>query len=148
MFKYDLINAENIKFNINKKTLDEIFNIINNNINKSQVWILNIVFLSPEQIRELNNNYRNIDKTTDVLSFHYYDDFIDLEADEIAWEILLNQNKIIEQGIEYGLWKEKEFYKLVIHSALHILWYDHEEESDYKIMKNLEDKIWGLIFEK
>jgi ssRNA-specific RNase YbeY (16S rRNA maturation enzyme) len=37
-----------------------------------------------DSIKILNKNYRNIDKTTDVLSFHYFDDFSDLKKDDIA----------------------------------------------------------------
>lgn len=148
MFKYNLINTDNLEFNIDKKILDEIFNNINNTVDKDQNWMLNIIFLSPVEVQNLNKDYRNIDKTTDVLSFHYFDDFSNLEADIIVWEIILNQEKIIKQWQEYQLWSEKEFYKLVIHSVLHILWYDHEENSDYEIMKKFEEKIWELIFEK
>jgi probable rRNA maturation factor len=52
----------------------------------------------------------------------------------------------MEQAKEYGLWEEKEFYKLVIHSTLHILWYDHETDEDYEVMKPLEDKIAKEVF--
>jgi ssRNA-specific RNase YbeY (16S rRNA maturation enzyme) len=46
--------------------------------------MLNIIFLSPVEVQNLNKDYRNIDKTTDVLSFHYFDDFSNLEADIIV----------------------------------------------------------------
>jgi probable rRNA maturation factor len=87
-----------------------------------------------------------MDSVTDVLSFHYFDDFSDLKSDETAWEIILCESKIITQWEEYSLWSEKEFYKLVIHSILHIIWYDHEEEDDYKVMNELENMIWKEIF--
>jgi ssRNA-specific RNase YbeY (16S rRNA maturation enzyme) len=45
----------------------------------------------------LNNDYRKKDYITDVLSFHYFDDFSDLDKDEIAGEIILSEDKIIEQ---------------------------------------------------
>jgi probable rRNA maturation factor len=148
MFNYNLINSEDITFKINKDILDDIFSVVWKIVNKPQNGTLNIVFLSPEEVKQLNKVHRDIDKTTDVLSFHYFDDFSNLENFEIAWEIILNQDKIITQWEEFWLGIEKEFYKLVIHSCLHILWYDHEEDSDYEIMKNLEDKIWVTIFEK
>ncbi|MFC1798016.1 rRNA maturation RNAse YbeY [Patescibacteria group bacterium] len=43
-----------------------------------------MVFLDPDSIQKLNNNYRKIDKTTDVLSFHYFEDFSELSNDDIA----------------------------------------------------------------
>ncbi len=146
MFKYNII--EKPSFDINEKIIDTIFNIIWNIVNIPQKWTLNIVFLDDNSIQNLNKNYRNIDKTTDVLSFHYFDNFNDLKEDDIAWEMVFNENKILIQAIEYWLWNEKEFYKLIIHSILHILWYDHELDNEYEIMQALEDKIWLELFWK
>lgn len=146
MFKYKIINKP--KININSKIISSIFNINNKIIEKKQNWTLNIVFLDDENIQILNRTYRNIDKSTDVLSFHYFDDFNYLKDEDIAWEIILSENKIISQWKEYWLWEEKEFYKLLIHSVLHILWYDHEIDDDYKIMQDLENKIFEEVFEK
>ena len=146
MFKYNIL--EKPSFDVNEKVIDTIFNIVWNIVNIPQKWTLNIVFLDDDSIQNLNKTYRNIDKTTDVLSFHYFDNFNDLNDNDIAWEIILSENKILSQAIEYWLWNEKEFYKLIIHSILHILWYDHELENDYEIMQALEDKIWVEVFWK
>lgn len=146
MFKYNLLQKPN--FIVRKKVIDSIFNITSNTIKKIQYWTINIVFISDYSIKKLNKNYRNIDKVTDVLSFHYFDDFALLKEKDIAWEVIMSEKKIISQGKKYLLWSEKEFYKLLIHSVLHILWYDHENENDYIIMQNLENKIWKEVFEK
>lgn len=146
MFNFQIITKPNFKFS--EETLNLILEVSQKIISNSQNWILNIVFPWDDYIKELNKNYRWKNSETDVLSFHYFDDFSDLEESDIAWEILLSEKKIIEQAEIYWLWIEKEFYKLVIHSVLHILWYDHEEDDDYKIMKNLEEKIWYEIFGK
>ena len=146
MFKYNIL--EKTIFDVNEKVIDTIFNIVWNIVNIPQKWTLNIVFLDDDSIQNLNKTYRNIDKTTDVLSFHYFDNFNDLNDNDIAWEIILSENKILSQAIEYWLWNEKEFYKLIIHSILHILWYDHELDNDYEIMQALEDKIWVEVFWK
>jgi len=146
MFSYILNNKP--KFDINTKTIDDIFKNISNNILTPQKWTLNIVFMNDDSIQNLNKNYRNIDKSTDVLSFHYYDDFTDLISSDIAGEIILSEEKIVLQWKEYELWSEKEFYKLLIHSILHILGYDHEEDHDYKDMQEKETLIWSEVFEK
>lgn len=146
MFQYILNNKPN--FNIDRNIIDNIFKNISNNIEDTQKWTLTIVFLDDNSIQNLNKEYRNIDKTTDVLSFHYYDDFSELSNEDIAGEIILSESKIISQAKEYGLWEEKEFYKLLIHSILHILWYDHEQDNDYKIMQAKENLIWEEVFGK
>lgn len=146
MFNYDILYTRD--FNIKEKTIDEIFKNISNIISKEQKWTLNIIFLDDSSIKNLNNKYRNINDSTDVLSFHYHESFSHLDKDDIAWEIIMSTEKIKKQWIEYWHWAEKEFYKLLIHSILHILWYDHESEEDYKIMQNYENQVWQTIFWK
>lgn len=146
MFKLNFINTPD--FEVNTKILDKIRKTIAKNVDIPQKWILNIVFVSDSEIQKLNNTYRQKDSVTDVLSFHYFEDFSALKTSDTAGEIILNEWKIKTQAIEYELWEEREFYKLLIHSMLHILWYDHEEEEDYELMNSLENIIWKEIFEK
>lgn len=146
MFQYILNNKPS--FDIDTKIIDDIFKNISNNIPEIQNGTLTIVFLDDDSIQNLNKTYRNIDKTTDVLSFHYYDDFWELTSEEIAGEIILSETKILAQAKEYWLWNQKEFYKLLIHSILHILWYDHEQDHDYEIMQAKESLIWQEVFGK
>lgn len=145
MFTFEIINPPK-SFIIKNKIISSIFKELYKIEKEKHFWILNIVFVSNKKIQELNKNYRKRDSITDVLSFHYYDDFSTLEESEIAGEIIISEEKIIEQAKEYKLWSELEFYKLLIHSSLHILWYDHENDKDYKIMKEKEDTIWENIF--
>lgn len=145
MFKFQIVNLPKIIFDV--KIIKNIFQIVNNEVKKPQSWTLNIVFVSPDEIQELNKNYRKKDYVTDVLSFHYFEDFSNLKDEEIAWELIFCEEKLMEQAKEYGLWDKKEFYKLLIHSLLHILWYDHENDEDYELMKDLEEKVWWRLFE-
>lgn len=146
MFRFEIINSSKIK--IKKNIIKNIFKEFSELIKKSQNGNLNIIFVIEKEIQKLNKNYRKINKSTDVLSFWYFDDFSNLKNKDIAWELIFCEEKIISQAIEYWLWEEKEFYKLLIHSILHILWYDHEENNDYKKMQNFENMIWNKIFEK
>jgi len=82
MFTYNLLKEPTFKYNT--KYIDEIFNCIYKIVEKKQNGILNIIFLDNNSIQKLNNNYRKIDKTTDVLSFHYYDDFSNLKENDLA----------------------------------------------------------------
>lgn len=83
-----------------------------------------------------------------MLSFHYFDDFSNLSATEVVGEIILSESRIIEQAREYGNTLEAEFAKLLIHSALHILGYDHEEDEEYQVMREQEQKIEKILLEK
>lgn len=146
MFQGNILN--DFHFHINKDIIHNILKIIDRLIPKKQNGTLNIIFLSENEIKNLNKNYRNIDSVTDVLSFHYFEDFENVKNNTIAGELIFCEEKIKIQAEEYGLGEEKEFYKLFIHSILHILWYDHEKENEYEIMQNLENQIWDKLFEK
>lgn len=143
---FSLTVVEKPWFTYSQDRLDEISLTISKNILQQQKWVLNIVFIEPLGIQKLNKQYRNIDKATDLLSFHYHNDFSDLWDNDIAWELIFCEEKILSQGEEYGLWSEKEFYKLVIHSVLHILWFDHETDEEYEEMKKWEELVWSEIF--
>lgn len=91
------------------------------------------LIVSAESIREINREYRDIDKVTDVLSFPLYEN-----AEEAAKEILPDGERIclgnmlicldraVEQAKEYGHSLEREICFLTVHSTLHLLGYDHE----------------------
>ncbi|MCK9272164.1 rRNA maturation RNase YbeY [Candidatus Gracilibacteria bacterium] len=145
MFKYKFINKPK-DLKLKKEIIELIFKSVSENINKSQNGTVNIVFVDDKQMQELNKNYRNIDTTTDVLSFHYFEDFSSLKQKEIAGEIILSQNKIISQSKEYGLTEEQETYKLITHSILHILGFDHETDEDYAEMSEEEEKVLRVIY--
>ncbi len=143
---FSLCVVQKPSFSYSQNTLDDIVVIISKNILQQQNWVLNIVFIEPEGIQKLNNKYRQKDEVTDVLSFHYHDDFSQLWSEDIAGELIFCEERVISQWKEYGLWAEKEFYKLVIHSCLHILWFDHEDDSEYEEMKKWEELVWDEIF--
>nr|MDD3720711.1 rRNA maturation RNase YbeY [Candidatus Gracilibacteria bacterium] len=146
MFSYEIFKFP--IFKIDEGIVKKIFQLVDLEVNKSQKGTLNIVFVSSLEIKELNKNYRKKDYVTDVLSFHYFDDFLNLKDEEVAGELIFCEEKIIEQAKEYGLGEEKEFYKLLIHSVLHILGYDHENDNDYALMKEKEEELWKKLFIK
>ncbi len=145
MFSFEIINLPK-SFILKSKILEHIVNEVQKIEQKKHSWTLNIVFVPDKKIQELNKNYRKVDKATDVLSFHYFDDFSQLDKKEIAWEIILSEEKIISQWKNYKLGSELECYKLIIHSIFHILWYDHEDNNDYVIMDKKENTIWKKLF--
>ena len=144
MFNYTLVNQP--KFEFKEDVLKNIFKKVEKFVKKPQSGNINIVFLNNEEIRDLNKKYRWIDKSTDVLSFHYYQNFQNFEKYDTVWEVVLNEEKIFSQALDYWITPEKEFFNLVIHSVLHILGYDHETDEDYKEMYSIESELWFEIF--
>jgi len=147
LFTPSILNSPN-SFTPRPEIIETIFRAISEQVDIAQAGTVNIAFLSDEEIQELNKNHRGIDKTTDVLSFHYFEDFTDLKSEEIAGEIILSEVKIFSQAEEYGNTPEAEFTKLLIHSTLHLLGYDHEDDREYEEMHAEEQKIEKILLEK
>ena len=97
-----------------------------------------------EQIKELNRDFRNIDRVTDVLSFPIGDK--NPETGEIVLgDIVLCAEKVISQAQDFGHTRKRELAFLTCHSMLHLLGYDHIEEDDRIEMENLQRKILEKI---
>lgn len=110
---------------------------------------LTITLTNPENIREINNLYRNIDKETDVLSFPMFErDELnekiaknDFEHEDILGDIVVSIDRVKEQAIEYGHSFERELSYMIVHGFYHVMGYDHIKEEDKKIMRPKEEKI-------
>lgn len=97
---------------------------------------VSVSFVGDDEIHELNRDYRGVDRTTDVLSFPMDDEFTNMLGD-----IVININKVIEQAKEYGHSEKREISYLTVHSTLHLMGYDHEEELDKKEMREVEKRV-------
>lgn len=106
---------------------------------------LSIKFVSPAEIKRLNAEFRQIDRVTDVLSFPATNTKVgqSVEGGEGTYlgdmAICLKQAKT--QAKQYGTTYFAEVQKLVVHSILHLLGYDHIADSDYTIMNAKEEEI-------
>ncbi len=92
---------------------------------------VSVRFVDNEQIKELNRQYRNIDRETDVLSFPLgengeYDINHDTGA-KILGDIVISVPKAFEQSKMYNHTLQREIGFLTVHSMLHLLGYDHEK---------------------
>ena len=106
---------------------------------------ISVTFTDNENIRELNREYRDIDRETDVLSFP-----MDDEGDEVVLgDVVISLEKAKEQAEEYGHSIEREISFLCVHSCLHLLGYDHEtREEDEKEMFMKQHEILEKIGQK
>lgn len=109
---------------------------------------ISVLFTDAEGIKQINNDYRNVDSVTDVLSFPQFEYEIpgvlevDFEQGSIPLgDIVLNLEKIYSQAEEFGHSREHEAGYLTIHSMLHLLGYDHMIDEDKKIMRDKEKII-------
>ncbi len=104
--------------------------------------IFSIIFIDDDKMRSLNKKYRNIDKTTDVLSFAFEDNAkIKYNEFRVLGDIYISIPKMKEQAIENEKTEEAELSFLVIHGFLHLLGYDHMHEDDKKVMFELQEAL-------
>lgn len=91
---------------------------------------VSVRFVDNETIRQLNSQYRNIDRVTDVISFPLgengvYDTNLDTGA-KLLGDIVISVEKALEQADTYNHSLQREIGFLTVHSMLHLLGYDHE----------------------
>jgi probable rRNA maturation factor len=116
---------------------------------------LSIVFINNKKIKELNQQYREKNKATDVLSFPMYDpDSIKSALGQVLentyenillGDIVISLEKAEEQAKEYGHSFEREIGYLVAHGIFHLLGYDHETEMEKMKMRQKEEETLGSI---
>lgn len=105
---------------------------------------LNINFCDGEQIQQLNREYRNKDKVTDVLSFPLHDDIRAGEFDYIGGDFELGDLFVchevaFNQAAEFNISFEDEVLHLIVHGFLHLCGYDHElNQKEEELMESQE----------
>ncbi len=119
-----------------------------------------VTLVSEEDIQSINREQRDMDAVTDVLSFPMipwtspsdfeklgeFEDICDPDSGEvILGDVVLCYQRIIDQAKEFGHSEKREFAFLICHSMLHLLGYDHMENSDRILMEEHQDQIMNYI---
>ena len=115
--------------------------------------MITITLTNAENIKEINKQYRNIDKTTDVLSFPLFEkDELEnkiknrlFEHEDVLGDIIISIPKVEEQAKEYGHSFERELSYMVVHGFYHLMGYDHIKEEDKQEMRPKEEKILNQL---
>ena len=145
----------NIYFEEGQQVTEEILNIMTaaakyclelEGIDEERTEI-SVSFVEAEEIRELNRDYRDNDKVTDVLSFPQFDDLNDIpDFGEICLgDVVICKERAEEQAEEFGHSFQREIIYLFTHSILHLLGYDHMEEEEKKEMRAREEEVMSHL---
>ncbi|MGL5540247.1 MAG: rRNA maturation RNase YbeY [Erysipelotrichaceae bacterium] len=117
----------------------------------SSAYSLSVIFVDDAQIHEINRSYRNIDRTTDVISFALKDsadEYEMVEGEEELGDIFINVEALVRQAKDYGHSIHRESCFLFTHGLLHLLGYDHMDEEQEQIMFPLQDQLLHGIADK
>lgn len=123
------------------KVLEEYMNFV---VKKKELenGIFNIIFVSNEEIHNINREYRHTDRVTDVISFALEDNKDIVYKDfRLLGDIYIAIDVAYSQAVEYNHSKEREVCFLATHGLLHLLGYDHMTPEEEKEMFALQDEL-------
>lgn len=126
------------------KELESLSGLIDYAIEKEDVGnvIFNVILVDEDKIHELNREYRDIDRSTDVITFALEDnEDITYDNFRLLGDIYICKEKVYSQAKEYGHSVLRELSFLTIHGFLHLLGYDHMTPEEEKIMFTRQDEI-------
>lgn len=96
-----------------------------------------------EEMRELNAQFRGLDKATDVLSFPY-EPLLDDDADHLG-DLAMGLPLILAEARELNRTPADHFTHLLCHGVLHLLGFDHEEEAEATQMQSREVELLARV---
>lgn len=140
-----------------EKVLQKCFEV--EKINPTSLYIC-VTLTNAENIKEINKEYRNIDKATDVLSFPMFEknelDIMisedskeveeeDLIIQDVMGDIIISIPKVEEQAKEYGHSFERELAYMLVHGFYHLRGYDHMTEEEKAEMREKEENVLSQL---
>lgn len=141
--EYEISNLTDTS--VNTTNMERVIEEVSKKL-KVKDGIVSIVFVDNKKIREINKEYRNIDKVTDVISFAFLDEDINPNTDYTNYgEIYISLEKALSQSLEYAHSFDRELCFLTVHGLLHLLGYDHMNKEDEKVMFGLQDEILSKL---
>ena len=152
MFQLEYLDLEENKQyeEIVKKVVEQCFK--EEKLENSKLYI-SITLTTPEHIHEINKQYRNVDKETDVLSFPMFEKEEleekiknkNFEHEDVLGDIVISIERVDGQAKEYGHSFQREFSYMIVHGFYHLMGYDHIEEDDKAIMRPKEENILNKL---
>ena len=125
--------------------LDTVLKVLYSAIEKEGLenTIFNLIIVDNEYIHELNRDYRNIDRETDVITFALEDDDTMILPDgvRVLGDIYISIDKARSQAEEYGHSFLREICFLAVHGFYHLLGYDHMTPEDEKVMFGKQEEV-------
>ena len=109
---------------------------------------ITVLVAGPDHIRQLNRDFRQVDRVTDVLTFPSREgEDLPGSPDGYLGDIMICRSRAVEQAAEYGHSLSRELAFLAVHGTLHILGYDHMNEAEEQVMRARQRTILERIGE-
>lgn len=136
---YEINDLVNVDFNYSY--LDKVIKKVLKHEHIKNAYF-SIIFVDEKKIKQINKEYRKIDKVTDVISFALEDIADNINNNiRILGDIYICIPRMLEQAKDYGHSIKRELSFLTVHGLLHLLGYDHMNKEEEKVMFELQELI-------
>ncbi len=125
----------NKNFSFQKKLIHNLVLFLKKEL-RCELTSLVVNFVNAAYLLEINRKFLNHNFETDIITFDYSGDHKNLDG-----ELFISYEQAILNAKRFGVPKNDEYFRLVIHGVLHLLDYDDRSKKDSKEMKRMEDSL-------
>ena len=134
-------NKKNLFFNKICKSFPKKYQFLNKRISFS------LLLSNNKKIKKLNKKFKKKDKSTDILSFPFHENF-KISKKKYIGDVIISYNFIDKPRSQNLRIFKKKLIKIFIHGFLHLLGFDHKKNTDYKKMLKVEEQIYKSVISK
>jgi len=121
---FDLTQADEISLWLQNVAKSENFEIAD----------LNYVFVSDEELYEMNVKYLNHNTLTDIITFNY------VENEIVSGDIFISVDRVKENAVDFNVSFENELLRVMVHGLLHLMNYNDKTDEEQELMTLKEDE--------
>jgi probable rRNA maturation factor len=122
-----------------EKIVEKTLNITKKD--SSEDYEVSVIFVSRDEIRQFNRDYRNIDRATDVISFSFSEGEGAQFAGLMLGDIVVCPEIVEKHSEDYGTAVCDEMTFVIVHGVLHLLGFDHIKKNDREKMREMEQIV-------
>ena len=134
MVKNLQVNFDN-NFNFKKNLIHSLVLFVMKEL-KCELISLIVNFVNSDCLLEINRKYLNHNYETDIITFNYSGSHKSLDG-----EIYISFEEAVLNALKFGVSKNDEYFRLVIHGILHLMGFDDHYKNDKREMKRMEDSL-------
>lgn len=120
---FDLIQADEISLWLQNVAQSENFEIAD----------LNYVFVSDDELYEMNVKYLNHNTLTDIITFNY------VENELVSGDIFISVDRVKDNAVDFNVSFEHELLRVMVHGLLHLMNYNDKTDEEQELMTQKED---------
>lgn len=119
-------------------------------IDKKKSFYVSIYLTNNAKIKEINLEFRKLDKITNVLSFPQNEERMIIKSKKyfMLGDVVLSMEKISMEAVELGKSFRDHLLHMIIHSILHLFGYDHQNEKEASLMESMESQILEKLLQR